>query len=213
MTVTGSGMAVVFDLGGVLIDWDPRHLYRKLFAGGEARMEAFLADICSPAWNLGLDAGRPFADGVAELVARHPHERELIEAYHRRWIEMVAGPLHDTVAILDELAERGVPLYALSNWSAETFPLVRLDPAYAFLDRFERIVVSGELGLVKPDPAIYRHLLETIDRPAERCLFIDDNPENVAAATRLGLRAHRFTGPAPLRRELATFGLLEPVGA
>src|SRR5918911_3336816 len=112
---------VVFDLGGVLIDWDPRHLYRKLFAGDEPAMERFLAEVCTPGWNHALDAGQAFAEAVAELCSRHPRERERIEAYHRRWIEMVKGPIAPTVAILEELDGRGVPLWALTNWSSETF--------------------------------------------------------------------------------------------
>jgi 2-haloacid dehalogenase len=201
---------VIFDLGGVLIDWNPRHLYRGLFAGDEAGMERFLAEICTPAWNLELDAGRPFAEAVAELALRHPAERERIEAYHRRWLEMVKGPIPGSVAILEELVARGVPLWALTNWSAETFVLVRPDPAYAFLDRFRRIFVSGELRLVKPDPAIFRHVLDAIGAAPEDCLLIDDAEANVAAAAALGIRTHRFTGPDALRHELAGLGLLGP---
>jgi 2-haloacid dehalogenase len=200
---------VIFDLGGVLIDWDPRHLYRKLFDGDEPAMERFLAEVCSPEWNLTLDAGRAFAEAVAELGLRHPRERERIEAYHRRWIEMVRGPIAPTVEILEELDARGVPLWALTNWSSETFALVRGDPAYAFLDRFRAIFISGELRLVKPDPAIYRHALEAIGAPPEGCLFTDDSPRNVAAAAEAGLVAHRFTAPDRLRAELVRLGLLD----
>jgi 2-haloacid dehalogenase len=200
---------VIFDLGGVLIDWNPRHLYRRLFDGDEAAMERFLDEVCTAAWNLSLDAGRPFAEAVAELVERYPHERARIEAYHRRWIEMVAGPIMPTVAILEELDARGTPLWALTNWSTETFALVRPDPLYAFLDRFRAIFVSGELRLVKPDPAIFRHVIEAIGAPAGRCLFIDDSAQNVAAAAELGLLTHRFTAPAPLRQDLERLSLLD----
>jgi 2-haloacid dehalogenase len=199
---------VIFDLGGVLIDWNPRHLYRGIFGHDEAGMERFLAEVCSPAWNLSLDAGRPFAEAVAELSERHPQERARIEAYHRRWLEMIAGPIRGTVAVLEELDAAGVPLWALSNWSAETFVLVRHDPDYAFLDRFRTIFVSGELRLVKPDPAIYRHALDAIGSPAADCLFIDDAPKNVAAAATLGMHAHLFTGADELRHELVGLGLL-----
>jgi len=200
---------VIFDLGGVLIDWNPRYLYRRLF-DDQTAMELFLAEICSPDWNLSLDAGRSFAEAVGELSARHPHERERIEAYQTRWIEMIAGPIADTVAILEALHARGVPLWALTNWSSETFRLVRHDPGYAFLDRFRRIFVSAELRLIKPDPAIYRHVLAEIGVPAEACLFVDDSPKNVAAAQALGLHGHRFTGAAELGTELARLGLLDP---
>jgi 2-haloacid dehalogenase len=202
---------VIFDLGGVLIDWNPRYLYRGLFAGDDLAMERFLAEVCSPEWNHALDAGRPFAEAVAELSAAHPGHRERIEAYHRRWIEMVAGPIAPTVAILEELAAAGVPLWALTNWSSETFTLVRGDPAYAFLDRFRAIFVSGELRLVKPDPAIYRHVLESVGAAPHDCLFVDDAPRNVAAAEACGLRAHRFTDAASLRAGLEATGLL-PAG-
>lgn len=199
---------VVFDLGGVLIDWNPRYLYRQLFPGDEAGMERFLAEVCSPAWNETFDAGRPFRDGIEELTRAHPHEAERIAAYFDRWIEMVRGPIEPTVRILERLAERGVPLAALSNWSAETFPLVRHDPSYAFFERFQHIVVSGELGLIKPDAAIFHALLEKLGRPAEACMFIDDAPRNVAAAERLGFVAHRFVGPEALETELGALGLL-----
>ncbi|MDF1585272.1 HAD family hydrolase [Marinimicrococcus flavescens] len=199
--------AVIFDLGGVLIDWNPRHLYRRMLADEQA-MERFLAEVCTPEWNLGLDAGRPFAEGVAELCARFPDERPLIEAWRERWIEMIGGPIHGTVTLLEELDAAGVPLYALTNWSAETFPLVDGDPAFAFLRRFAAIFVSGRLGMVKPHAAIYRHALEAIGRPAARCLFIDDSAANVAGAEAVGLAAHRFTSPAALRTELAGRGLL-----
>ena len=199
---------VIFDLGGVLIDWNPRYLYRRLFAGDEAAMERFLAEVCSPEWNLSLDAGRPFADAVAELSALHPAERARIHAYHERWLEMVAGPIRSTVAVLDELAAAGVPLWALTNWSAETFVLVRDDPTYGFLNHFRTIFVSGELGLIKPDPAIYRHVLAAIGTHPGDCLFIDDAPKNVTAARALGIQAHLFTRAEPLRAELAGLGLL-----
>jgi 2-haloacid dehalogenase len=199
---------VIFDLGGVLIDWNPRYLYRRLFDGDEAGMERFLAEVCSPEWNLALDAGRPFAEAVAELCRSHPHERARIEAYHHSWLEMVAGPIDPTVAVLEALAAAGVPLWALTNWSAETFALVRGQPAYAFLDRFRAIFVSGELQLVKPDSVLYRHVLDTIGAAPEACLFIDDSPKNVAGAEALGIRAHHFTDPASLRAVLADHGLL-----
>jgi 2-haloacid dehalogenase len=207
--VADGPLNVIFDLGGVLIDWNPRHLYRRLFDGDEAAMERFLGEVCTAAWNLSLDAGRPFAEAVAELVERHPGERARIEAYHRRWIEMVAGPILPTVGILEELDASGTPLWALTNWSTETFALVRPDPRYAFLDRFRAIFVSGELRLVKPDPAIFRHTIEAIGVPTGRCLFIDDSATNVAAAAELGLHTHHFTAPDRLRRELERLGLLD----
>jgi 2-haloacid dehalogenase len=202
-------LTVIFDLGGVLIDWNPRYLYRQLFED-EAAMELFLAEVCTAEWNLGLDAGRSFAEAVAELAARHPAHQVMIEAYHHRWIEMVAGPILPSVAILEELAAREVPLYALTNWSAETFRLVRGTEPYVFLELFRKIFVSGELRLVKPDPAFYRHAVAEIGQPPERCLFIDDVAKNVAGAAAIGLQVHHFQDPAHLRADLVGRGLLEP---
>jgi 2-haloacid dehalogenase len=149
---------VVFDLGGVLLQWNPRFLYRKLFDGDEAAMEHFLATVCTEEWNERQDAGRSFADAVAELVPRYAGQVELIEAFGKRFDEMVSGVIDGTVDIVADLKHRGVPLYALSNWSAETFPPLRA--RFAFLASFDGIVVSGEEGVIKPDPRIFRILLE-----------------------------------------------------
>lgn len=199
---------VIFDLGGVLIDWDPRHLYRKLLDGDAAGMERFLAEVCSPSWNHRLDEGRPFADGIAELVARFPDKAELIHAYRARWPEMLGGPIAPTVTLLETLDASGVPLWAITNWSEETFPFVRDDPAYAFLGRFREVFVSGALRMAKPGEAIFAHALGRIGAPPHACLFIDDNPANIATAARLGLRTHRFTDPANLASDLRRLGLL-----
>jgi 2-haloacid dehalogenase len=205
---SGAVDTVIFDLGGVLIDWDPRYLYRTLFVDDEPGMERFLAEVANAAWNGEMDGGKPFAEGVAELIARHPHERERIEAYHARWIEMIGGPIRGTVGILEELAARGVPLYAITNWSAETFALTRREPAYAFLDLFREIFVSGELRMLKPEPAIFRHALSRIGREPPQCLFVDDVEKNVAGAAAVGLAVHRFTTPEALAADLRTRGLL-----
>ncbi len=199
-------ISVVFDLGAVLIDWDPRYLYRELFPGDEPAMERFLAEICSPAWNHRQDEGRTWAEATAELVARHPAERTRIEAYHAGWERMLGGPIPGSVAILAELRERGTPLYALTNWSSETFPIARA--RYDFLGWFTGIVVSGDERVAKPDPAIYRILLARHALVPERTCFIDDREENVAGARALGMDGIRFTDPAALRADLAARGLL-----
>jgi 2-haloacid dehalogenase len=195
---------VIFDLGGVLIDWDPRHLYRKLFAD-QAAMEAFLAEICTPEWNQRQDEGRPFAAGVAELIARHPERREMIEAYQARWPEMLAGALDDTVAILAELKARGQSLYALSNWSAETFPYAR--ERFDFLDWFHGLVISGEEGIAKPSPAIFRLLFRRYSIDPAEAVFIDDVQANVRAARSVGLQALHFTSATALREDLGRLGV------
>jgi 2-haloacid dehalogenase len=196
---------IVFDLGGVLIDWNPRYLYRGLIAD-ERAMEDFLATVCTGAWNECQDAGRSIAAAEAELLERHPQHAPLIRAYYGQFDRMLAGPIDGTVAILEELHTRGVPLYALTNWSRETFPHARR--RFGFLDRFRGIVVSGELGMMKPDARIFRHLTETHALEAKDCLFIDDSPKNVAGAQAAGLHALHFTGPDSLRATLRQHGLL-----
>jgi 2-haloacid dehalogenase len=201
--------AVIFDLGGVLIDWNPRYLYRKLFDGDDEAMERFLAEITSPAWNAEQDAGRTWREAVETLGAIHPDHRDLIAAYDERWEETLGGPIEGTVEILAELRRAGVRLAALSNWSAEKFPLAR--PRYPFLEWFETIVISGEIGVSKPDPRIFRHLLEMTGLPAERCVFVDDSAANVRAAADLGMTAIRFEDPETLRVDLGDLGLLPVV--
>lgn len=197
---------VVFDLGGVLIDWNPRYLYRKLFNGDVAAMEMFLTEICSPDWNERQDAGRSFAEAEDELVRLHPGKERLIRAWHARFDEMIAGPHAETAAVLEELKDRGTPLYALTNWSAETFaPQLGRFP---FLGHFRGILVSGEEGVVKPDPRIFRLLLERFGFRAEDAVFIDDNPANARAAADLGIHGIHFRSASELRRELGALGLL-----
>lgn len=197
--------AVVFDLGGVLIDWDPRRLYRKLLPD-ERAVEELLSTVCTQAWNERQDAGRSLAEGTAELIALHPHRADLIRCYYDRWDEMLGGALDGTVAILEELDRAGVPLYALTNWSAETFARGR--GRFGFLDRFRDVVVSGQEGLIKPDPRLYRLLLARHDLAPGEALFIDDNPKNVEGARAVGMHAHHFRDPDALRAELVRRGLL-----
>ena len=201
--------AVIFDLGGVLIDWNPRHLYRKLFSDRTA-MEDFLSTVCTPEWNSTLDAGSPIADAVARLSAAHPDRAPLIEAYSERWGEMLDGPHAATVAVLDELRAREVRLYALTNWSAETFPIAI--QRFEFLGWFEDILVSGSEGVVKPDTAIYDLAIERFEIEPHRTVFIDDAPANVAAAARAGLHAHHYQDAARLRAYLRRCGLLDDPG-
>jgi 2-haloacid dehalogenase len=198
--------AVVFDLGGVLIDWNPRYLYRSLFAGDEAAMEAFLDEITTPAWNAEQDAGRTWREAVDALVAVHPERRDLIIAYDERWPEMLGGPIERTVDILADLRRAGVRLAALSNWSSEKFPIAR--SRYDFLDWFETIVISGDVGAAKPDRRIYEHLLERTGFEPASTVFVDDALANVAAAADFGFTALQFRDPPTLRADLEVFGLL-----
>ena len=197
---------VAFDLGGVLIAWDPRHLYRKLFAGDETAMEHFLANVCTHEWNRCQDAGRSFAEGARLLKAEHPEKAELIDAYFSRFDEMMPGPIAGSVEILAELRDRDTPVYCLTNFSAETYP-----PAFErfeFLRWFNGILVSGEVGLIKPDPRIFELLIERFAIDPRRAVYIDDVETNVIAARPLGIHAIHFTTPAALRAELAELGLL-----
>lgn len=197
--------AVVFDIGGVLIDWNPRHLYRKIFSNAQ-EMEEFLSRVCTPQWNILQDAGRPIAEAVAEQTALFPDQEDPIAAFYGRWEEMLNGALDGTVKILHALKDKGTPLYALTNWSAETFPKA-LD-IFSFLHVFEDIVVSGREKMIKPDPAIYRRLLERNSLRAENCLFIDDSPKNVEGARAVGMRAVHFQSPEKLHRDLEDLNLL-----
>lgn len=196
----------VFDLGNVLIPWDPRPLYRRIFHGDEAAVEHFLSVVCPPEWNLSLDAGVPWAEAIAARLAVHPEHAEAIRAYDLRWEEMLGPPIAGTVVILEELVARGIPVYALSNWSAEKFKIARRK--FPFLALFTDLVVSGEVKLVKPDPAIYRLLLSRNSLEASSCLFIDDVPANVATAEAVGMRGHRFESPEALRADLVSLSLL-----
>lgn len=197
---------IVFDLGGVLLDWDPRHLYQKIFSD-PSEMEYFLRDICSPAWNAQMDGGKSFLDAADELVLRYPEYETQIRAYFPRWEEMVKGEFPQTVEILRELRDAKFPLAALSNWSSETFPRVR--DKYEFLSWFDPLVISGQIGYKKPDPEPFHILLRELDQDAGDCLFIDDMAENIQQAQRLGFDVIQYSTPEQLRGELVDRGLLE----
>jgi 2-haloacid dehalogenase len=197
---------VVFDLGGVLIDWDPRHLYRKLFEGDEPAMERFLSTVCTHHWNRAQDAGRSFAEGARRLKRQHPDKAELIDAYADRFDEMIAGPIAGTVEILAELRDRGTPLYGLTNWSAETYPCATR--RFDFLGWFRGILVSGEVGTIKPDPRIYALLLKRFAVDPQHTVYTDDTAVNVDAASRFGIHGIHFTTPRALRKELVRLALL-----
>jgi 2-haloacid dehalogenase len=197
--------AVIFDIGNVLIRWDVRLLYRRLLPD-DAAIDAFLTEIDFHAWNLGLDAGADWDQGVASLTARHPHHAPLIAAFRDRWHETVPGPVDGSVAILERLAEAGVPLFAITNFSAPRW--AETAARFPFLAAFRDVVVSGRERVLKPDPAIYRLCLERNRLDPGTCVFIDDSPANVAGAAAVGLDAIRFTGPEALEAELARRGLL-----
>lgn len=195
--------AVVFDFGGVLIEWDPRRLYRKIFRN-ESDMEYFLKNVCTPEWNLSLDRGKPFKQAVAERIALFPEYADEIRAFDDRWEEMRGNAIAENVALLRRLAKR-YPVYGLTNWSAEKFALTK--PKFDFFDVFDGIVVSGVEKEVKPEPRIFQILLERYDLKADECVFIDDSQPNIDAAKKLGFTAFRFTTPEKLIADLKTAGV------
>lgn len=202
---SGAIDTVIFDLGNVLINWDPRHLYRKLFRDDVNAMERFLAEVCHPHWNERQDAGRTWEEGIREAVALHPEQEGLIRAYRERWEEMLGGAIDESVAVLEELRDGGMRLFALTNWSQETFPIAL--QRYEFLGWFEEILVSGREGLIKPDPGIFRLLISRFGIDIERAVFIDDNTRNVEGARQVGLQALHFTNPLQMRQDLRALGL------
>jgi len=202
--------AVLFDLGGVLIDWNPRQLFSQVIPD-EARLEHFLGDVCGARWNWAIDAGKPFLEAVRERQAEVPEYAEYIGIWYERWEEMMTGELPETVAILRDLQARDTPLFALTNWYRETFPIARA--RFEFLGWFRDIVVSGVEGLAKPDPAFFRLAARRCGLVPERTVFVDDVQVNVDSARALGFDAIRFIGAGPLRAELEARGLLDLKGA
>jgi 2-haloacid dehalogenase len=198
--------AVLFDLGKVLLDWNPRYFYSRFFHGDEDALERFLAEAVPGHWILEMDAGKPSAAAIAERQRLLPRHSELIGRWSEGWPQMLRGEIAGSVAILAELRRRGLRLYALTNFSTETFPLAR--ERCSSLAWFEDIVVSGEHGLVKPDPLIYQLAIRRCRLEAACTVFIDDTVQNLAPARELGMHALHFTGPAKLRADLEALDLL-----
>jgi len=197
---------VVFDLGGVLIDWDPSHLYRQLLAGDE-EVDRFLEEVGFAAWNHQVDAGAStWADAVEALALEHPHHRALIAAYPARFAETLVGAIEGSVEVLHELDAQGVRLLALTNWSAETFPVAR--ERFDFLEVFDGIVVSGEEGVAKPDAAIFEILIDRHGLGPAATVFVDDRQANLDAAQDAGFVGLLFTSPERLRTDLVSAGVL-----
>jgi len=195
---------VVFDMGGVLLDWDPRHLYRKVF-DDPAAMEHFLSEVCPLSWHLQHDRGAPFAETLPARAALHPDHADHIVLWGSRYDEMIAGEVPGTADVVAELAALGLRLLGLTNLPAEVWPSVRA--SWPVMTAFEGVLVSGEEGLVKPDPAIFELLLDRFAIEPARAVFVDDVAANVAAAQAVGLHALRFTDAPTLRVELAGLGV------
>ena len=192
---------IVFDLGGVLIDWNPEYVFLKEFRGNREKMNWFFENICTSAWNEQQDAGHSLEQATLERIARFPEHERLIRIYYGEWEQMLGYELTGTVEILKKLHQSpDYTIYALTNWSGETFPVAL--QKFSFLSWFEGIIVSGDEKLVKPDPEIYKLLLGRYDLDAKNCVFIDDRADNVQAAVDLGFKGIQFSNDRQLRREL-----------
>ncbi|MEM9820433.1 MAG: HAD family phosphatase [Bacteroidota bacterium] len=197
---------IIFDLGKVLIHWDPRNLYRKIFTD-EEEMEYFLREVCSPDWNEAQDAGRTWAEGVFLAQNQFPKYHKEIAAFEKRWPEMLDGAVEGTVDILKTIhSQQRHRLYALTNWSRETFPIARAQ--FDFLNLFAGILVSGEEMMKKPDPRIYQLLLDRYQITAKESVFIDDSERNVEGARKMGIPSILFVSPQQLKRDLLDFGVV-----
>jgi 2-haloacid dehalogenase len=196
---------VVFDVGNVLIHWDPRRLYSQLFDSPE-KVDWFLKNVCHSRWNLDLDRGLAIDDAIAERIAAFPDHAAAIRAYDERWDEMVSGAIEESVELMKRLRAAGVPLYAITNFSRAKFD--RTAKRFPVLQEFDGIVVSADEGLVKPDPKIFELFLKRFSLAPEGCLFIDDSAANVQSARKLGMAAHLFVDAASLEIELERFQLV-----
>ena len=196
---------VVFDIGNVLVAWDPRNLYRRYFEGREEQMEWFLSNVCTPAWNVEQDRGRSFADAVELLVKEHPPElHPMIRAFDRDWQETISGPIHGSVDILKALKANNVPVFAITNWNQDKFREAR--ERFDFLNSFDGIVVSGDERLLKPDRQIFELFCARYGVKAEAAVFIDDSMRNVEGARAAGMHALHFTSAETLARDLRELG-------
>ncbi|MEM6724998.1 MAG: HAD family phosphatase [Bacteroidota bacterium] len=195
---------IIFDLGGVLFDWNPRHLYRQIFDDPE-EMEYFLTEVCSPDWNVQQDAGRPWEEAINVLLPQFPKYERHIRLYRERWPEMLAGTIDDTLALFHRIKKTDYGLFALTNWAGDTFQWTR--DHHPFLNEFEGILVSGDEKMKKPDREIYELTLQRFGLVAEQCVFIDDSLKNVEGARSVGMEAIHFQGADQLEQSLLAMGL------
>jgi 2-haloacid dehalogenase len=198
--------AILFDFGNVLVKWDLHTVFDRFFPDPEA-VDAFLAEVSFLQWNALQDKGRPFREGLAAISEQFPHYAHLFQYLDRHWSDSIREPIPGTVALAEKLKAAGYPLYILTNSSAEKFPLAR--QIHPFLAMFDDILVSGEIGMLKPDPAIFHYTLSRIHRTAEECIFIDDHLPNVEAAQGLGFNVIHFQSPGQLERQLKNLVLWE----
>ena len=198
--------AIIFDFGGVVVQWDPRRVYRK-FLETEEEIDAFFREVGFRSWNADQDrGGRTWADAVEQLAGQFPHRRQLISAYHEFWEDSIAGPIDETVRIVERLRAKGFRLVGLSNWSAEKFKLTR--ERYDLFKLFDDIIISGEVKTMKPEREIFEIALRKLGLRAEECLFIDDAAKNAEAAEALGFQVIRFRSASQLEQELRQLRIL-----
>jgi len=198
---------IIFDLGGVLIDWNPKYVYRKVFNGDEDKVNWFLNTICTMDWNMEQDAGRTWQEATDLLVKQHPEHKEWIEIYSNQWEDMLGGSIQETVNILENLNTANTcNLYALTNWSAETFPIAL--NRYAFLQHFKGIVVSGEEKTRKPFAKIYEIILDRYQITPEKAIFIDDNLDNINVAKQFGIHGIHYKNANQLKIDLGMFSIM-----
>ena len=198
---------IIFDLGGVLIDWNPEYVYLDAFKGNRKKMEKFFDEVCTFDWNENQDAGYPLANATEDRIALFPEQADLIRMYYGRWEEMLRGSISGTVSILKKLVNNNnYKVFALTNWSAETFPIAL--KRFDFLHWFEGIVVSGTERTRKPFLEIYETTLERYGLKASESIFIDDNERNIVAANLLGIQTIKFLNPHQLKKDLKTKEIL-----
>jgi len=198
--------AIIFDFGGVLLDWNPRYLYQRYFPNDPEGMESFLKEIDFPGWNAHQDKGRSFKDAVELHSKQFPQYAHLIRAFRENWKDSIGSSYTGTIEIMKNLKQKGFPLYGLSNWSAETFPYIR--EKYGFFDMFEDMVISGAVGYVKPESEIFQIMLNKIGKPPQECLFIDDSLANIQQAHIMGFETIKFESAEQLKGELQDMKLL-----
>ena len=196
---------IVFDFGGVLLDWNPRYLYEKLFNDKE-QMESFLSNICNESWNVQQDAGRPLAEATLILQKQFPEYELMIQRFYDDWEIMLKGEISENTVLIDQLKNKKYKLFGLTNWSGETFPIAL--GKYMFLHEFEGIVVSGDEKLVKPDKEIYFVLLNRYNLEAENSIFIDDNINNIKTANEIGFHTIHLNDKLNLEHHFKQLGIL-----
>jgi 2-haloacid dehalogenase len=199
--------AIIFDYGNVLLDWDPRRIFQRYFPEDPGDVDTFLSEIRFMDWHKHQDKGRSFAEAIEERSAQFPEYAHILPAYDKHWDDSIAGPIEGTVEILRKLKQAGYPLYGLSNYSAEKFPEVR--KKYEFFNWFSDMLISGQVGVIKPDPAIFRLLLAKIGRTPDECIFIDDSGPNINCARALGFITIQFDSPQQLEQKLQELGILQ----